>query len=59
MTATVLSTKIVEVDNKIPDHTGLVNKTDYNAEILEIEGKYMTTFDYNKCSSDIIDARIK
>ena len=59
MTATVLSTKIVEVDNKIPDHTGLVNKTDHNAEILEIEGKYMTTFDYNKCSSDIIDARIK
>ena len=29
-----------EIENKIPDTSGLVKKTDYNAKITEIEGKY-------------------
>ena len=28
-----------EIENKIPDASGLVRKTDYNAKITEIEGK--------------------
>ena len=28
-----------ELENKIPDTSGLVKKTDYNAKITEIEGK--------------------
>ena len=43
----------------MPDFTGLVKKTDYEAEILHIEGKYFTIFIYNKFTSDILDARLK
>ena len=46
MTTTILSTKNGEVENEISDVTGLVKKTDYNAKISDIEGKYFTTFDY-------------
>ena len=28
-----------QLENKIPDTSGLVKKTDYNAKITEIEGK--------------------
>ena len=56
---TVLSTKFKEVDNKIPDASGLVKKTDYDAKTTEIEGKYFTTSDYNNFTSDILDAKIK
>ena len=28
------------MENKIPDTSGLVKKTDYNAKITEIEGKF-------------------
>ena len=31
--------KISDVDKKIPDTSGLVKKTDYNAKISEIENK--------------------
>ena len=41
MTTTVLDTKI-KVSNKIPDLSGLVKKSDYDAKILKIEGKYTT-----------------
>ena len=37
----VLNTKIGEVENKIPDVSGLVKKTDY--KILDIEKKYFTS----------------
>ena len=56
---TVLSTKFKEVDNKIPDASGLVKKTDYDAKTTEIDGKYFTTSDYNNFTSDILDAKIK
>ena len=29
----------MEIENKIPDTSGLVKKTDYNAKITRIEGK--------------------
>ena len=59
MTTTILNTKISEVENKIPIVNGLVKKTDYDAKIKNIEGKYLTTVDYNKFTSDILDVKIK
>ena len=32
-------TQTKQLENKIPDTSGLVKKTDYNAKINEIEGK--------------------
>ena len=58
MTTNVFNTKIKEVGNKILYLSGLVNKIDYDAKILEIEEKYFTTFDYNKFTIDILDAKI-
>ena len=46
MTTTILNTNNREVENEISNVTGLVKKTDYNAKISDIEGKYFTTFDY-------------
>ena len=39
MTATVLNTKVVEVENKIPDSKGLVTTTVFNAKIGEVLNK--------------------
>ena len=58
-TATVLDTKIKEVDNKLPDLRCLVKKRDYHAEISETETKHFTTSDYDKFMSNILDATIK
>ena len=55
----VLNTKIKEVDDKIPEFSGLVKKTDYDAKISEMEGKQFTNSDYNKFTNDILDAKIK
>ena len=33
----------------------LVNKTNYDTKMKDIEGKYFTTADYNKFTSDILD----
>ena len=35
----ILKKKNCDVDKKIPDTSGLVNKSDYNAKICEIECK--------------------
>ena len=59
MTATVLNTKIGEVENKIPDVSGLVRKTDYDAKIKDIERTYFSTVDYNRFASETFDAKIK
>ena len=59
MTTTVLDTKIEESHNEIYNTSVLVNKTDYDAKILEIQEKYFTTADYNKFTSDILDAKMK
>ena len=34
-------------------------RTDYDAKITDIEGKYFTTADCNKYLNDIMDAKIK
>ena len=54
LVTTVVNTKIGEVENKISNASGLVKKTDYDAKISEIKGKYFTTSDYNKFTSDIL-----
>ena len=59
MTTAVLNTEIKKVDDKIPDLCGLVKKTQYDSKISEIEGKYLTTSDYNNFTSDILDANLK
>ena len=58
VTSTVLHTKISYVENKIPNVSGLLKKT-YDAKISDNEGKYFTTSDYSKCTSEILDARTK
>ena len=52
-TTTLLNTRISEVENKIPDVSKLVNKADYDAETTDIKGKYLTTADYDKLTSNI------
>ena len=59
MNNAVLNTKIGEAENKIPDVSGLVKKTVYNAKISDMEKKYFTTSDYNKLTSEVIDIKIK
>ena len=59
VTATALNAKIGKVKNKIPTVSDLVKKTDYNARKSEIERNYITTSDYNKFTSDILNAKIK
>ena len=34
-------------------------KTDYNANISDIKGKYFTTSSYNKFASEILDTKLK
>ena len=58
-TTAVINTKGGGVENKIPDVNDLVNKKDDDAKISDIEGKYFTTSDYNKFTSNILDAKIK
>lgn len=60
VTIAALNTKVEEVKNKIPDVTGLlVNKIVYQAKISDIEGKYFTTYDYNKSTGEILDTKLK
>ena len=59
---TALTTK----ENKIPDVSHLVNKTDYNTKTTEIEkkltennhDKYTTTPEFNKLAADVFNARL-
>ena len=50
---------ISKVKKKNPVVSDLVKKTDYDAKISEIEGKYFTTLGYNKFTCNIIGAKIK
>ena len=55
------------VENKIPSVSSLVEKTDYNAKITEIEkkltdhnhDKYITTPEFNTLAADVFNARLK
>ena len=54
------------VENKIPDTSNLVKKTDYNTKVTEIEkkltdhshDKYITTTEFNKSATDAVNARL-
>ena len=59
MTTNVLNTKISEVKIEICNVSGLVEKADYDAKMLDVERKDIITPDYNKFMSDRLDARVK
>ena len=54
------------VENKIPNISGLVKKTDYNRKISEIEGKinnhnhdkYITTLEFNNLEAGVFTVRL-
>ena len=58
-TTAVLNGKIGEVENKIPNASGLVKKTVYEAKISEIDRKYFTTSGYHKFMGNILHAKVK
>ena len=57
---------LTAVENKIPDVSSLVKKTDYNTKISEIENKvkdhnhdkYITTPEFNNLAADVFKARL-
>ena len=65
MTATVLNTKISEVESKIPNSSNLVTTTVLNPIISEVENKILnnskciTTQKFNKLTTKKFEARLK
>ena len=62
------TTALTAVENKIPNVSNLVKKTDYNIKISEIENKiatdhdhdkYITTQEFNKLTAQNFTARLK
>ena len=53
------SAALTAVENEIPNISNQVKKEDYVEKIKEIEGKYFTTYDYNKITNNIHDVKIK
>ena len=49
---------LISFENKIPNVSDLDKKVDYDTEISEMGKKYVTTSDYNKFTSNILDAKI-
>ena len=47
------------IENKIPDVSNRVKKTDYDVKLFDIETKYFTTSDYNKFTGEVLNAKIK
>ena len=53
-------------ENKIPDVSSVVEKTDYNTKLSEIgkkltdhnNDKYITTPEFNKFTAEVFDARL-
>ena len=50
---------LTSVENKIPNVSDLVKKADDSAKISEMEEKYFSASDYDKLTSNTIDAKIK
>ena len=50
---------VTALENIIPDTKPLVEKTDYDAKIWDIENKYFTRSYYNKFTKDIVANSIK
>ena len=59
-------TALTTVENKIPDVSNLVNKTDYNTKVTEIENKltnhnhdkYIDTQEFNKLAANVFNGRV-
>ena len=59
-------TALTAVENKMPDVSNLVKKTDYNSEVTEIENKlnnrdhdkYIDTSEFNKLAGDVFNAKL-
>ena len=66
ITGLATTSALTAVENKIPDTSNLVKKTDYNTKITETEkkltdhnhDKYITTTEFNKLATDAFNARI-
>ena len=43
----------------MPDVSGLVKETNYDAKILDIDKKYFTASDYNKFTKGLLPAKTK
>ena len=67
ITGLATNSALTVVENKIPDVSSLVKKTDDNTKILDIEkkiidhnhGKYITTPEFNTLTADVFNARIR
>ena len=63
--AIFLNTKIMEVDNKIPDSSSLVTTSVLNTKIGELENKiidqaeYITTQEFSKLTAEYFAAKLK
>ena len=66
ITGLVTNSALTAVENKIPDVSNVVKKTDYDAKILDIENKvndhdhdkYITTSEFNKLTTENFKARL-
>ena len=66
ITALATNSALTAVENKIPDVSSLVKKTDYNIKISEIEkkitdhkhDKYITTPEFNNLAAGVFNARL-
>ena len=58
VTRTVFNRKTDQVENETSNVSGLIKKN-YDAKLSDIEQKYFIISDYNKFTSDILDAKIK
>ena len=65
MATTFLNTKIIEVENKSPDASGLATTAVHNAKFGEVENKtpnhdkYITSPEFNELTSENFTARLK
>ena len=50
---------LTAIENNIPDISNQFKKTDYDAKTSDIESKHFTTADYNKFTSQRVDANIR
>ena len=55
----ITTAALTAIENKIPHVINRVKKTEYDAKILDIESKYVATTDYNKYTSQILNAKIE
>ena len=51
---TDFNTKVTEIDDKIPDVSSLVKKTDYATEITNIKNDYFTNATLNARHKDLV-----